>query len=56
MILPTIFLLLLLGTSASALYSSSDKVVIGTPKNFKKEVLSHPGVVFVEFYAVSTLT
>jgi protein disulfide-isomerase A6 len=36
---------------ADAMYSAKSAVLDGTEANFKSEVLKHPGVVIVEFYA-----
>ena len=34
-----------------AMYGSRSEVVSATDKSFKEDVLKHPGVVIVEFYA-----
>jgi hypothetical protein len=46
-----ILLILSISLVCKALYSSNSDVVQVTDKNFKQEVLQHPGVVIVEFYA-----
>jgi len=47
----TLLILCLIFSTTVALYSSKSAVVEGTEANFKTEVLKHPGVVIVEFYA-----
>jgi hypothetical protein len=49
---PTLFVLLAILASASALYGPrSDVVVVADEKSFKEEVLKFGGVAIVEFFA-----
>ena len=43
--------LLLALSSVNAIYSAKGDVVQATDKTFNAEVMKHPGVVIVEFYA-----